>query len=36
VHNDNEKINRINSKAASFAPLPVLRAVGSLLYKHMG
>jgi hypothetical protein len=36
VRNSNEKMNGINSRAASFAPLPVLRAVGSLLYKHMG
>ncbi len=36
VHDDNGKMNGIGSKAASFAPLPVLRAVGSLLYRHMG
>ncbi len=36
VRDDNEKANAIGSKAASFAPLPVLRVVGSLLYRHMG
>ena len=36
VRNDNEKINGIGSRVASLAPLPVLRAVGSLLYRHMG
>jgi hypothetical protein len=36
VHDDNRKMSAINAKAASLTPLPVLRAVGSLLYRHMG
>ena len=36
INNDKEQTKGAGSKAVSFAPLPVLRAVGSLLYRHMG
>ncbi len=34
--NGNGKISNIGSALFSSAPLPVLRAIGSLLYRHMG